>query len=57
MANLCDQAGPSCLMGGSDASPVIAVKVFVKIDVVAKVWIPLENLVLSIERSPIVVAS
>jgi hypothetical protein len=51
MHDFCDETAPSRLMRRADTSPVIAVKVFVELDVVAKMWIALKNFLLSVDRS------
>jgi len=48
--DFCDEAAPSRLMRCADASPVIAMKVFVELDVVAKMWIRLKDFLLSVDR-------
>ncbi len=46
-----DQAGPSRLVGRADSPTAFPVKIFVKVNVVAKIWIALEPFVLAEDRS------
>src|SRR6266699_7143693 len=48
----CYQARPSCLVAGADSRAGIAMKIFVKRNVVAPVWIGLECVGLSEDRAP-----
>ena len=51
LQQFCDQSRPAGLMAGSDAGAVVAVEVFVKQDVIAKVRISLELAVITENRT------
>ena len=57
MHDFCNETAPSRLMRRADASSAIAMKVFVELDVVAKMWIALKNFLLSVDRSSIILTS
>jgi hypothetical protein len=51
--DLRDQSAPSGLMRCANATPIVAMKIFVEIDVVAKMRVVLKYLVLSVNGSSI----
>ena len=57
MDDFCNETAPSGLMRRADALSGIAMKVFVKLDVVAEMWIALKNLLLSVHGSSAVLTS
>src|SRR5260370_19638549 len=46
-----DQAGPAGLMGSANSSTTLPVEILVKVNVIAKMWVALEPIVLAEDRA------